>query len=488
MRLNLDNYQGALDVLDEYEAQGYYEPWLPPHRAWILMKLNRLEDAIRTARLGMLAGAEPGQTMNILGILLSMTEAKLAAIEILKEAISYERSLGKEGRPATPLNNAGEVYKEIFEENLARDAWQEAVRLPDGCEHVLPSLNLSMLYMEESDYAHAKQAIDGFESCLAQFPLRSGEEHRALVHIARGRIALHSGDVNSAVAHLEAAAERQQWFGKIGTSQKDLRAAVLISLAQALRRQSNHLRLSRPTSLLQRINALKVRAVNRIRSWWLMRRARQILTEDLNDLEDLYIRQTDSMLEYPTLGELTAGFPSELLQKRIDKLEKTDRRKPAALYYKSYLAENLLEHGARARAAALLDEVIAHARPTHDAALRTHAQILKLSLVPPGENAYIDLSYQIFRDARPELRNFGYRLPVNFAPMPEKVQRELNRSAFMLDRAHDLPCAVTYQPEGSQHTLRMSCQGEPISSIQIKSPDLLSAVNALADAVFTADK
>ena len=33
VRLNLDNYEGALEVLDEYEALGYYESWLPAQRA-----------------------------------------------------------------------------------------------------------------------------------------------------------------------------------------------------------------------------------------------------------------------------------------------------------------------------------------------------------------------------------------------------------------------------------------------------------------------
>ena len=40
---------------------------------------------------------------------------------------------------------------------------------------------------------------------------------------------------------------------------------------------------------------------------WFMRRARQILSE-ISSFEDINIHDADSMLEYPTLGTLTAGF------------------------------------------------------------------------------------------------------------------------------------------------------------------------------------
>jgi tetratricopeptide (TPR) repeat protein len=56
IRLNLDNYQGALEALDRYSALGYYSEWYPGSRAWILMKLGKIKEAIGVARLGLLSG------------------------------------------------------------------------------------------------------------------------------------------------------------------------------------------------------------------------------------------------------------------------------------------------------------------------------------------------------------------------------------------------------------------------------------------------
>jgi tetratricopeptide (TPR) repeat protein len=208
-RLNLDNYQGALDVLNEF-GKLYFGAWYPASRAWVLMKLGKLDEAIRVARLGLLTEAEPGRTLNVLGILLSMTGKRQESLKVFNEAIMHELSMGSSGQPATPLNNSGEVYREIFNEEKAEAMWLKATSMPDGCEHVLPSMNLAIMFIEQLRLTDAKKAIDAFESCITQFPLRNGEEHRALVHLARGRIALHSGDVHSAVQHLEAARERRQ--------------------------------------------------------------------------------------------------------------------------------------------------------------------------------------------------------------------------------------------------------------------------------------
>src|SRR5690606_14751052 len=153
----------------------------------------------------------------------------------------------------------------------------------------LPSLNLTLLYIEQLNFRGAKNALANFEACVAQYPLRNGEEHKALVNMARGRINLHAGNVDKAIELLEKALEERQWFGKIGTSVHDMQAAAMISLAQALRAKNNHLKLSESANpaawLSESANILS----NSLRAWWLMRRATQILTEDLQDLEDIYV-------------------------------------------------------------------------------------------------------------------------------------------------------------------------------------------------------
>lgn len=485
IRLNLDDYRGALAIMDDFQRCGYYDSWVAPHRAWILMKLGRLPEAIRTARMGLLAGAETGQTLNILGILLSMTDQKPAALDILRQAARYERSMGKSGRPATPLNNAGEVYREMFREGEAEESWREAVRLPDGCEHVLPSLNLALLRLDRNDPAAAARALDDFEKCAAQFPLRNGEEHRALVHLARGRVLMLAGRPAEAIEHFEAARERRQWFGKIGASGDDLRVAAMISLAQALRRQDHRMASHRPDSWREGLSAAAARLFNRLRAAWLLRRARQILAADLKQIEDLHLRHTDSLLDYSSLGEVLAGFPARVLERRIAAEMEEDRRAAARPYYHLYLAENALAGGDRGRAWQLIGECLKHARADEDQALRVRAMLLKLGMMEPGSGAYRAQAYEIFRAARPELRSFGFRLPVNFSEMDQEARRELSRSAFLPTNAERLPCAAAHRLEEGQHRLSLTCQAAGLGSVTVKAADLRSAVNSLADAVFS---
>ncbi|MCB0339611.1 MAG: hypothetical protein KDD53_08405, partial [Bdellovibrionales bacterium] len=395
IRLNLDDYSGALKSLDEY-ASYYFGEWYPGSRAWVLMKLGKLQEAIRVAKLGILSGAEPGRTYNILAILLSLSGKRDESLEVFNKAILYEMSLGSSGQPATPLNNSGEVYREIFEEDRAEASWRKAVSLPDGCEHVLPSLNLSILYMEQLRYKEAKQSMDRFEACVRQYPLRNGEEHRALVHVARGRVDLHTGNLGSAIEHIEAARERKQWFGKIGTNVEDMQAATLISLGQALKRENNILNFRRNLSWNDWLEVKEKQAFNRVRAWWLFRRARQVLAEDLNDFEDLYPRHTDSLLEYDSLGEVLSGFwPSEL-RKRIEQIKKEDKRPFAAVYYDAYLAENYLANFKHKSGMDLLKKSLARARPKADTGLIMRSKHLELKRLDPTEIKHLKTAEEIY--------------------------------------------------------------------------------------------
>jgi tetratricopeptide (TPR) repeat protein len=410
-----------------------------------------------------------------------------SSLDVFREAVKYELSLGSAGQPATPLNNAGEVYKEMFSEDKAESNFLKATKLPDGCDHVLPSLNLSMLFIEQENYNGAKKAIDDFESCVAQFPLRNGEEHRALVHLARGRIDLHTGHIDSALKHLESALEDRQWFGKIGTDKEDLEAAVTSSLAQAVQTKSNIRRFYLPESWPETLAQWKNDAYDRIRGWWLMRRARQILGETLNDFEDISVRNTDSLLEYPTLGDVLAGYPTYLLDRRIDKEEHRDERVPSRLYYEAYLGQNHLEHGHTSEAVTLLNDALSHIRGKYDELLKRHIELLKLSLADEDSNEYVDLAYEIFGHARAELRNRGFRLPVNLVAPASGAPAELSKSAFLLDNRRKLQYSITYATSGGEHSFEFQSANGYIGNIKVKGNDLRKVINKLTDAVFTDD-
>ena len=484
VRLNLDEYDTALAVLDEYEKWGYYASWYRGTRAWILMKKGKIEDAIFQARLGLVDGSEPGRTLNMLGILLSMHGEVQQSLEVFNQAIKFELSLGREGQPATPLNNSGEVLDELFEEPKAESSWLKATSLPDGCEHILPSLNLVLMYIEQAKYPQAARTLDAFESCIAQYPLRNGEEHVALEHMARGRIDMHTGRIDSAIKHLEAALEDRQWFGKIGTSTEDLEAGALISLAQALRIKNATLSTTRVGSWLEQLNRVREISENRVRAWWLMRRARGILSEDLNHLEDLKIRNTDSMIEYSTFGDLLEGLSSKAFERRVGLEEERDRRAPAVLYYRAYRGQYLLAQGDAAAALRLFSAVLTEARPT-DSALQAHIIALTLGVYSPSESRYRQLAATLFTLARAHIRNAGLQLPVNTIDGDSEIWEKVGTTVFYPDNSVQQEFSLQYSREKNEHVLQFSSRRGVVGDIRVKGNDLDEVIDQLNEAVFS---
>ena len=433
VRLNLDNYDGALKTLDRF-SKNYFAEWYPGTRAWVLMKIGKVKEAISVARRGLLAGAEFGRTYNILGILLSLNKDRQESIKIFNKAIAYESSLGSFGQPATPLNNVGEVYREIFMEDKAEASWSRALRMPDGCEHVLPSMNMAVLLNEQLRISDAYRAMDQFEQCTAQFPLRNGEEHRALVHLSRGRSLLAAGHADPAIEHFEKALERQQWFGKIGTDQDDLRVGALFSLAYALKIKRAHIRSTPNRSFLQKIKDLKELSKLSLRQWWLIRRARQIAMEDLNGFEDLFVRHTDSMIEYHTLGAGLVNIPSSAIQRKIEDLLTYDKRKQAHSYYKAYLAEWMIQNGEELKGATLARKTLQTLRSdSSDAGIRAHTLGLYASIQKTSSQNYKKSVIEIFRLNRALVRNYELQLPIKFIDIPSKLKQELISGSLIED-------------------------------------------------------
>lgn len=488
IRLNLDNYQGALKTLDLYWSYGYRAEWYSGSRSWILMKLGRIQEAIKVARQGLLAVSETGRTLNMLGILLSMDDQPQEALEIFRQAIAYEFSQGSDGQPATPLNNAGEVYKEIFDDVKAESTFLRATSLPDGCEHVLPSLNLTLLYIEQLKTDAALSTMDAFQRCVAQFPLRNNEEHAALVNVARGRIDLHTGNVDRAIKRFETALQGTQWFGKIGTNQNDLEVAATISLAQALLRQNNILAFHITSSWSEWLEQRRLRTENSLRAWWLMRRARQMLIDDLNDVEDLTIRNTDSLLEYPTLGEALAGLSSSALERRVEAQRSKDSRAIAGVFYDAYLAENdrslLFPKSSEAR----FDSVIERGREGFDVLLKTHAMLRRMETLSPDSERYRELAYWVFYTAAPELRNYGLRLPVSLEPGPAVTDYRSTIEAgpfrSVTSKGNLCSIAAVTPTAPAKAALRFTCPGQSNKNRLAEADTVAEAVNKLSDALF----
>jgi tetratricopeptide (TPR) repeat protein len=355
-RLNLDDYEGSLKTLDEFGSQ-YWDSWYPGTRAWVLMKLKRLDEAIQVAQSGLILGADSGRTYNILGILLSLKESRELALSAFSQAIAAELSLGGSGQAATPLNNSGEVYRELFADDMAEASWLRALQMPDGCEHVLPSLNLAVLYIDHLRLFQARRALDDFRACFAQNPLRSDSEHRALLSLIDGRVALRLGDLQSAFKLVSFALEQEQSFGKIGTNEADLRFAATKTMAQVLQAKVNASKDIVCETLSCKAKKIVDTPLLLFRAWWLERRAREIAIDELDNFVDLFIRNTDTMLEYPTLSAITSGFPYPLFKSRIQRMLREDSRKHASTYYKLYLASNMLANYRKSTAIELLNDI-----------------------------------------------------------------------------------------------------------------------------------
>jgi tetratricopeptide (TPR) repeat protein len=488
VRLNLDNYQGALDALDEYTKQGYYSDWYPGSRAWILMKLGRPEEAIRVAQVGlaaMVSSTEKGQILNILGILLSMTKQRSLSLEVFRKAIAHESSLGRYGQPATPLNNSGEVYKEIFEEERAEDAWTKAISMQDGCEHVLPTLNLVLLYIEQLRLPRAEEALNRFESCVAQYPLRNGEEHRALVHMARGRIALLRGDLDGAEKHLHGALERQQWFGKIGASTEDLATGTLLSLGRLYEVRARFLNATPQASLIESFSTRAALVSDELRSWWYYRKGMRLLLEDLNDFEDLTVRTTDSLLEYPTLGSALTRIDGASLRARLERLLHGDERKRSHRYYELYQAELHLLRGEIAEGMIGIKRVLAEVRPVHDNLIEAHALGLALTHGALSQQEYAEHAVRLFRLNRAHIRISGVRLPVNYT-VPDDESRELfEDTPFLLDNNVKLPYRIKVEHNRGEYLVQFFSLDDSIGSIKVSGVELVDALKKLSDEVFS---
>jgi hypothetical protein len=91
-----------------------------------------------------------------------------------------------------------------------------------------------------------------------------------------------------------------------------------------------------------------------IRAWWNERPARELTVDELENFEDLYIRNTDAMLEYGTLGTFAASFPRTSIERKLDRMEQTDSRPDAHTHYSLYRAEALLKAGRAQEANQLL--------------------------------------------------------------------------------------------------------------------------------------
>lgn len=382
--LNLDFYDESLRLLNEYE-KNYQSEWFAGQKAWVLMKLKRNNEAIQVAKKGLVEGADPKRTWNILGILLSLNNERELSLQAFQKAIAYELSMGGIPQVATHLNNSGEVYRELFKDAYAESAWLKALTLSDGCEHILPSVNLSILYTDQLRLFQAEQVLSDFQACYSQKPERKDSEHRTILALARAKIKLLSNQIQEAHTLATIAADDQQWFGKIGTNENDVKFAAWLVLAQIEHMKAQSLRDSASDSIQQSIQNLFQRIAAQSLSWWLHRKAKMYAVRELEDFEDLFIRHTDTMITYPLLGSLLEQFTYSSLKKRLDRMRAEDTREGAKRYYDFFEARKLISDGYMTQGRDIITQILP--------SLPEHERLLKTEMLSVLVKSYIEEAY-----------------------------------------------------------------------------------------------
>ena len=482
LHLSLDKYNQALEELELQKKYDYEDPYYYSSKAWILFKMGRYQEAIAVAREGIQAGLSIGATLNVLGILLSTNEQREESIKVFEQAINYEKTLGSLGNPATPINNMGEVYREIFQEEDAANAWHRAMRLPDGCEHILPSLNLFVVNIEAWNLKNARSALEMFDQCIAKYPLKNGEEHQSILKMAYGRLAMHEGNIDEAIKNLETAIEHQQWFGQIGTNIEDLQAGIYTSMAESLIIKNNFLRTAPYDSSAKKLNSYYLRIVNSFKISWYLRKARLLLIEKLNDFEDAYVRHSDSMLEYPNLGSLFASLPKSLTKKFLSNMQNGDSRKAASLYYQAYLGESLLKNGSTREGLRILAEVSADPRSDFDRAIKFRAISLILQQKPAKDPAYQVSATELFRQAPSLIRNYALQLPADLSSLPPTIKKYL--TGLFINNNENANYLLEYSFRDQQHILVLRRKDNGNIIAQGSDKDIFPAVNLFIDNTF----
>lgn len=394
-RSDLDDYAGALKLISDFE-DSFYDESLAATKAWLLMKTGNLEESYKEAQRGVfLSGGSDTRSLNVLGIVQSIKRDREKSIRTFNEILFMLNAQGLVSQTSTPLNNVGEVYREIFQVEKAEESWSKVLTLADACEHVLPSLNLAHLYIDQLKLFRAEQVISSYESCFAADGLRDDTEHRTLLRLVKGKLEQRKGNFDKAEKLFTDAKDQHQWFGKIGTTKDDMKLAIFAALSNLYWAKANW------ASVVDTFGVINS-AGDRVRSWWYARQAMKVALFDLFDFEDLFIRNTDAMLEYPTMGRWLRVFSRSALSSRARSLIESDDRVQAHRYYLLYISEQLSVEDLR--------ELMSK-WPEDDGLGKAEAMALLIRRTGSAEES-IKLRQNLYQYSPAHFKEHGLKLPV----------------------------------------------------------------------------
>jgi len=424
--LYLDKYKQAIDTLDTYKNLNYYSEYYISSRAWIEMKMGEIDKSIQTAQDGLFYSMNPSHILNVLGISLSINKQRKEALEIFEKAIEYEIALKEYGSPSTPLNNSGEVLREIFKEDKALYNFKKSASYPDACENILPYFNITVVNLDSLNLFQSKKALVDFNKCFSQYTLKNKEEHQVNIDLGFSRIAFHLGNIPEAIKKINSANEKQQWFGSIGTSPDDMSVAINTSLLNILKAYSHHLKFNNFTLKEKVLNNYQ-RLKNYLRFKKTIKNTRVTLAK-LKNFEDIYIRNSDSMIEYSQLGIIFSDILPKVTKERINTEINNDIRQEAQLYYKAFLAESMINSFLNKKEGLTLAKtLIKNKRSKYDNAIIDRLKLLILSNTKTKNQEYYTLLFSILEKTPAKVLNYGIRIPVN---IEDKNKKYIKNSFF----------------------------------------------------------
>ncbi|MCS6893052.1 MAG: hypothetical protein NZO16_00545 [Deltaproteobacteria bacterium] len=330
-----NQYEKALSILNSLEKRRYLPTWYASSKAWILFKLGRYDEAYSVIDKVADSFIELPNILNIRGILHGVRGDWEGAIADLKKASDIGRLIGDVD--LAPVNNLGEVYEEIFQENLAIQLYEEAIRGDKDCFGLLSYINLSLLYLDFLDVKSSTRVIQSYKKCVASFPFKSLKAYISLTNLVTARIEYIRGNFEEARRLSKWILDYEQQLGSIGTDVWDLKVAAIQTLLlanQALKAIQNY----RVSSFTEKLKSfiLKIRLF--VENFLYRKELIRIMRTKLRNFEDLKIRNTDSFLFYPFLGFELVNWPSKTTMSLLINQKKRDSRELAGQYYDLYLA------------------------------------------------------------------------------------------------------------------------------------------------------
>jgi len=148
------------------------------------------------------------------------------------------------------------------------------------------------------------------------------------------------------------------------------------------------------------------------------------------------------------------------------------------------LAESALGWWTRSSGLETIDRMLKILRPKYDDLLKIHLLLLKLKYLETSQSEYKEIAYMIFQLYPAQLRNSGFRLPVDINGTERNLINELNKGPFVSSPGSE--CRITTSGDSETgFSAKFSCISDSSKTREIGDKEIVQVVNRLSDMVFS---